>query len=247
MTGQEALFIAMGAAAAGFINGMAAFGTALFALGFFLTVMPPVQAVALSVTMATINGLQGSWLVRREIAAQKLRLARFVLPGLVGVPLGVSLLQQINVDVLKLTIAAFLILYGGYFSLRRQLPEIGHRTPFIDGLIGFLGGVLGGAAALSGALPTMWCSLRSWPRRELRAVLQPFNVVILSSTLALLILNGAFTRQTLIFLALALPVAVVFAKLGHAVFNRLPDQVFRRLLIGLCLVSGTALLLRELI
>ena len=42
MSSEEILFVVLGAAAGGFINGLAAFGTALFALGFFLTVMSPV-------------------------------------------------------------------------------------------------------------------------------------------------------------------------------------------------------------
>ena len=37
------LFILAGAAAGGFINGLAGFGTALFALGFFLSVLPPMH------------------------------------------------------------------------------------------------------------------------------------------------------------------------------------------------------------
>ncbi|WP_298837093.1 sulfite exporter TauE/SafE family protein [uncultured Roseobacter sp.] len=245
MTGTEALFILLGAAAAGFVNGLAAFGTALFAMGFFLTVMPPVQAVAMSVVLAAVNGLQGAWEVRREIMDAPARLARFVVPGLLGVPLGVSLLQILDAGVLKLTIAVFLILYGGYFTLRRQLPALAPRSGVPDALVGCAGGVMGGAAALSGALPTMWCSLRGWPKNELRAVLQPFNVIILSATMALLVASGAFTRQTLVFLALALPVALVFARLGLMVFRRLPDVVFTRLLIGLCLVSGTGMLIRE--
>ncbi|WP_375230538.1 sulfite exporter TauE/SafE family protein [Roseobacter sp. S98] len=247
MTGTEALFICLGAAAAGFVNGLAAFGTALFAMGFFLTVMPPVQAVALSVGLAAVNGLQGAWVVRREIAQNPARLARFAVPGLLGVPLGVSLLQVLDADVLKLTIALFLICYGGYFTLRRQLPAVTPGTGLPDMAVGFSGGILGGAAALSGALPTMWCSLRGWPKSELRAVLQPFNVIILSATLVLLVFSGAFTAQTLVFFALALPVALLFARLGLMVFRRLPDAVFTRLLIGLCLVSGTAMLIREVL
>jgi uncharacterized membrane protein YfcA len=246
MTPEIALYVAAGALAGGLINGLAGFGTALFALGFFLNVMPPVQAVAVVVVLSVFTGLQGLWVVRHAIGANKRRLARFLLPGIAGIPLGVLILSVLDARSLKLVIAGLLILYGGYFSLRAQLPRFERSTPVWDMIVGFSGGVLGGAASLSGALPMMWCALRPWPKSETRAVLQPFNVTVLTLTAAALALKGAYTRETLIYLALALPLSGVAAQIGIAIFRRLPDATFRRLLIAMTLVSGAVLLLREL-
>ncbi len=245
MTPEIALYVIAGAAAGGMINGLAGFGTALFALGFFLNVMPPVQAVAVAVVLSAMTGLQGVWIVRHAIGANKRRLARFLLPALVGIPLGLLVLSVIDARSLKLVIAAFLLLYGGYFSLRSRLPRFERPTRVWDMLVGFIGGVLGGAASLSGALPMMWCALRPWPRYETRAVLQPFNVVVLALTALMLAFRGAYTRETLIYLALALPVAIFSAQAGIAIFKRLPDVAFRRLLIVMTFVSGAVLMLRE--
>ena len=49
MTFETILFLTLGAAAGGFVNGLAGTGTALFALGFYTVVLPPVQAVAVVV------------------------------------------------------------------------------------------------------------------------------------------------------------------------------------------------------
>lgn len=247
MTPDVMFYVAAGAAAGGLINGLAGFGTALFALGFLLTVMPPVQAVAVVVMISVISGMQGLWVVRHAIGQNPRRLARFVGPSLVGIPLGVLTLSVLDAGTLKLVIAVFLLLYGGYFSLRGVLPKFERPTPYLDMVVGFLGGILGGAASLSGALPMMWCALRPWPKAETRAVLQPFNFVVLGLTAGLLALRGAYTRETLIYLALAVPVAVVAAQIGIAIFRRLPDAVFRRLLIVMTFVSGAVLLLRELL
>ena len=197
MTPEVALLVIAGAAAGGLINGLAGFGTALFALGFFLNVMPPVQAVAVVVVLSALTGLQGLWVVRHAIGRNKRRLARFLLPGIAGIPLGVLALSFLDARSLKLVIAGFLILYGGYFSLRTRLPRFERPTPVLDMLVGLSGGILGGAASLSGALPMMWCALRPWPKAETRAVLQPFNVTVLALTTAALALKGAYTRETL--------------------------------------------------
>ncbi|MEM8700101.1 MAG: sulfite exporter TauE/SafE family protein [Pseudomonadota bacterium] len=246
MTDTDILYLVIGAIAGGFINGLAGFGTALFALGFFLSVMPALEAVAITVLISVFSGLQGLWIVRHAIANNLRRLARFLLPAIVGIPLGVASLKQVDVSTLKLLIAAFLILYGGFFTLRRTLPQIDRPTPVIDCTVGFFAGILGGAASLSGALPTMWCSMRAWPRYETRAVLQPFNVVVLGLSAIVLAWNGAYHTQTLIYTSVALPTALIAAQVGIAVFRRLEDEVFRRLLIAVCFLSGTLLLLREL-
>jgi uncharacterized membrane protein YfcA len=247
MTTEQIGFVVVGAAAGGFINGLAGFGTALFALGFFLSVMPPPQAVAVTVVLSVISGIQGLWVVRAAIWERPRRLMRFLLPGLLGIPLGVVTLAVIDARTLKLIIAGFLLLYGGFFSLRRALPKFERPTPMIDSGIGFLWGILGGAASLSGALPTMWCSMRPWPKAETRAVLQPFNVIILAVTTALLAVRGAYDATTLLFIAVAVPSTMIAAQIGIAVFKRLPDDLFRRLLIGMCFLSGVILMARELI
>ncbi|WP_299736678.1 sulfite exporter TauE/SafE family protein [uncultured Roseobacter sp.] len=247
MTSQEMTFLIIGGLAGGFINGLAGFGTSLFALGFFLTVVPAVEAVAITVAISVVSGLQGLWIVRHSLTQNPRRLARFLFPAILGIPLGVASLKQIDVSVLKYLIAFFLILYGGFFTFRRNLPKIDRPTPFIDCTIGFCAGILGGAASLSGALPTMWCSMRAWPKYETRAVLQPFNVAVLALTALVLAWGGAYHQRTLLQLCVAIPSAILAAQVGIIVFRRLTDDVFRRLLIAICLISGTVLLLRELL
>lgn len=235
----------LGAASGGLINGLAGFGTALFALGFWLQIMPPLQAVSMVVVMSVASGMQGVWLVRKSITERPKRLARFLIPALPGIPLGVAALSFVPAEVLKITIAGFMLLYGGFFSFRSALPKLERKTPLIDGAVGFLGGLLGGAASLSGALPTMWCAMRPWPKTETRAVLQPFNVVVLGLALIVFALKGAYTWESLKLIALALPVTMIFAQIGIAIFNRLSDDQFRRLIIVLMFLSGLILMLRE--
>ncbi len=243
---ETILMVTLGAAAGGFINGLAGFGTALFALGFFLTVMTPPQAVAVVVVLSVASGLQGLWIVRHAIFDNPRRMTRFLAPGILGIPLGVTALYVIDANSLKLVIAAFLLIYGGFFSFRRALPKFERPTPLIDMTVGFTGGVLGGAASLSGALPTMWCSMRPWPKAETRAVLQPFNVAILGLTALMLWWQGTYGREVLINLAIALPATMISAQIGITVFRRLSDDLFRRLLISMCLLSGVILMIRAL-
>jgi len=246
MTTSFIIVLLAGAVAGGFMNGLAGFGTALLALGFWLQIMPATQAVSIVLVMSVASSVQGLWIVRNEIGANRARLARFLLPGLIGLPLGNSLLDLISASLLKLFIAIFMLLYGAFFILRRSLPRLERQTPLIDTAIGFLGGVLGGAASLSGALPTMWCAMRPWTKGETRAVLQPYNFAILVGAMLIFAFQGKYDRETLIVTLIVLPVTLISADIGIRVFRRLTDTQFRVLLIAFMFFSGLALLLREL-
>lgn len=244
MTTEFLILLLVGAVAGGFINGLAGFGTALFALGFWLQILPALDAVGLAMMMSVATGLPGLWVVKREILNHPHRMARFLLPAVFGVPLGVYILSYLNADILKMIVAVFMISYGGFFAFRTVLPTIPEPPKLLDNLVGFVGGVLGGLAGLSGALPTFWCSLRTWPKRETRAVLQPFNVAVLLLAIVLLTIRSAYTPQLLIWFAMALPMGLASSYAGLLIFKRLDTERFRRLLIVLMLVSGCVLLIR---
>ena len=239
------IFLFIGSFAGGFINGLAGFGTSLFALGWWLQVMTPIEAVATVLVMSIVSGVQGMLLVWRDINWPTL--ARFWIPALFGIPIGLQLLSHINAGLLTVLVALFLIAYGGFFSFKTHLPNLTRETPTLDSVIGLLGGVLGAVAGLSGALPTMLCSMRPWTKMQQRSLLQPYNFIILGLSAVLLIFKDAYTPNTLKIMGIALPIAIVASIIGIVVYRRLSDQQFRRLLIVLMLVSGLILLARELI
>lgn len=245
MTAEFLFFVTAGATISGFVNGLAGFGTSLFALGWWLQVMPPVQAVAVVLVMSVASGVQGVVLVRRSIRWP--RLAGLLVPALFGIPIGLQILHRIDAGLLKAVVAVFLLTFGGFFMLRRELPALTRPTPVIDGSIGFAGGILGAVAGLSGALPTMWYTMRAWPKAECRAVLQPYNTTVLGISMVLLALDGVYDGATLRTVAIALPATILAAQAGIWMFGRITDAQFRRTLIVLMFVSGIVLAAKEIL
>ena len=238
------IFLLAGAAAGGFINGLAGFGTSLFALGWWLQVMPPVQAVALSLVMSVLSGLQGLWVVRGSISWG--RLGPFLVPALFGIPIGLAILHRVDSGLLKMVVAGFLLVFAGYFIARRNLPSITRETPRVDRTTGFLGGILGAIAGLSGALPTMWTTLKPWSKEVRRAGLQPYNVAVLGLAAVLLAVQGIYDREALIRIAIAFPATMAASQVGIWAFGRLTDHQFRWLVVVLMFVSGAVLMVRKL-
>lgn len=190
------------------------------------------------------HGLQGAWVVRREIRAWRLSL--FLVPGLVGIPVGLHLLALVDATDLKLMIGGFMLAYGAFFLVRRGLPNLA-PMPAIDSLVGLAGGVLGAMAGLSGALPTMWLAMRDWTKEQTRAVLQPYNLNILGTSAIMLALQGVYDWDTLLIMAVALPITMLSAQVGIWTFKRLGNQQFRWLLIGMTFAAGATILLREVV
>lgn len=244
---ETVIYVLLGGLAGGFVNGLAGMGTSLFALGFFLVVLDPVSAVALTALLAVLAGVQGLWISRAVLSSDPRRWLRFTLPGILGVPLGLMLLDWVDPAVLRRIIAAVLVLYGGYFGLRRSLPRLEGQYRWVDRALGFVGGILGGFASLSGVLPTIWLSMRAWPRAETRAVLQSYNFSILLFTVAGLALRGAYEAQVWVAFAVVLPAGVLAAQAGIFAFRRINDAQFQRLLVLLCLCLGLGMLVRELL
>jgi uncharacterized membrane protein YfcA len=137
----------------------------------------PLLVVVCSV-IAQVQTLPVNW---RSIEAK--RVVPFLLPGVVGVPLGTVLLSHLDAKILKLAIGGLLLLFSAYMLLARSRAMSAWGGLFADGTIGFGGGVLGGLAGLSGPLPTMWATIRGWVKRESRGVFQAFNQTVLSIAL----------------------------------------------------------------
>ena len=114
------LYLAAGAALGGYVNGLAGFGTGLMSLGIWLQVMSVEEAVPVVAAMSVVSGMQSLWLTRQGVKTGLHRLPRFLVPALIGLPVGAWLLNWIDAAHLKLAVAFFMLFYTAFFLL---LPE----------------------------------------------------------------------------------------------------------------------------
>jgi uncharacterized protein len=199
----------------------------------------PVVAAALVVTCSVAGQTQSLFTVRREISWRPVW--PFLVGGGLGVPVGVASLQSIAPQALKVILGIVLIGYTGVMLGLRQLPTTAWGGKAADGAIGFGGGALGGLAGLSGPLPTIWCGLRGWTADAQRAVYQPFNLIILATTLCVYIVQGTMTAEIWKLALMCAPATILGAFLGIRTYGRVNDQQFKTLVLWLLLASGIVL------
>lgn len=239
------LTVFAGALLAGFVHGLVGFGTGLVALGLWLHVLEPVLAAPLVVICSVAASAQSVHVIRHTISWR--RLWPFILFGLLGVPLGVLALGHIDATVLRAAVGIFLVLYSTAMLLFRRLPVIDRGGRPADALIGFAGGVMGGAGGLSGPLPTVWCGLKGWSKKDQRATLQPFNMTILAWTLVSYASRDILTKEVGRLALAALPGTVLGVWFGVKTYGRIDDRQFERVILWLLLTSGTVLIATNLL
>lgn len=241
--GDIAIVVA-GALAAGFVNGLSGTGYALVALGFWLQAMSPVTAAPLTALSSVAGHIQS--LPRIWSGVQWPRLWPFLLAGAIGVPLGTMFLGDLRPQPLKIGVGILLIVYSAWMAFVRRPPIITGGGRSADAFVGLLGGVMGGMASLSGPAPTIWAQLRGYSKNEQRGINQPFNMTVLFLALASAGIAGFLDRTFFVWAAITVPSTLIGARIGLALYGRINDVQFRRILLALLAFSGATLILSSL-
>ena len=234
-----------GALIAGFTTGFAGFGTGLVASGFWFYALPA-HAVPPLVAFASVAAqIVGLWAVR---SALNWRAAMpMIAGGVVGVPVGVWLLSLAAPGVLRMTVGLFLIVYAAVSltGLVRRLTVSSKRRLY-DAGVGVGGGVLGGFAGLSGPLPLIWTQLKGGPSAAQRAVYQPFNLTVLVLASLTMAAGGQVTAGVAAVALAAVPVTLLGAWIGTRAYALADEALFRKVVLGLLLVSGIVLTVQNI-
>ncbi len=236
-------FILAGALAGGFVNGLTGFGNALTGLPLWLQVVEPLVAAQLASACSVVGHASTISTVWGAVSWR--RLAPMLVAGLVGIPLGTWVLPLISLGVFKLWLGVLLVAYcafmlfaAGWARLAAGRPGTERR---VEAVVGFAGGVLGGLAGLSGVLPTIWASLKGWPKDERRVIFQVFNFTLLTAMLVTSVVQGLVGGRVIIAFLVATPATLLGAWLGNRLYKRLDDLRFDRIVHSVLLISGLGL------
>jgi uncharacterized membrane protein YfcA len=234
------LIVAIGAGVAGFVQGLSGFAFGLVAMSFWAWSVEPLLAGVLAVFGALTGQLIAAATVRR--AFDTTLLLPFVLGGLAGVPLGVWLVPRLDLVVFKACLGALLVLWAPAMLASGSLPKIGRGGRIGDAVSGLVGGVMAGIGGFAGAIPTLWCTVRGFPRDAQRAVIQNFNLSMLLVAFGIHLASGNVKLQMLPLLAIVALCVLVPVLLGARLYIGISEAAFRKIVLGLLTASGIALL-----
>lgn len=149
---------------------------------------------------------------------------------------------QLNMLWFKALLGGLLVLWCPVMLLAPRWPALVVGGRWGDGLAGLAGGVLGGVGGFTGVVPTLWCTLRGYPKEVQRAVIQNFNLSMLLVTMGVYVGTGVVTREMLPLCAVVAPAMLLPTWLGTRLYIGISEARFRQLVLGLLTLSGCAML-----
>ncbi len=232
-------WIVIGAATAGFVQGLSGFGFSLVALSFWAWVLDPQLAAVLAVFGGFTGQLLAALTVRRGFDLGLV--GPYIAGGLAGLPLGLLLLPHLDVVQFRGGVGLLLALWCPLMLVSGRLPRLRFGGRWADAVAGACGGFMGPLGGFTGAIPTLWCTLRGLERDTQRSVVQNFNLALLTTTLAAYLATGLVTRPMLPLMAIVAPVLMLPALAGMKLYLGISPLAFRRIVLSLLTASGLAM------
>ena len=94
---------------------------------------------------------------------------------------------------------------------------------------------------MPGALPTIWCDMHGVPKNQQRGMVQPFIAAMQVFALALMLIRHDLSAGVLANLLLSIPALIAGSVLGLLAFRNVSEQIFRRIILAVLLLSGLLL------
>jgi uncharacterized protein len=219
---------------AAFAQSVSGFGSALVAVPLLSILAGPRTAVvtitALSIAMTALATARERRHVEWRVAAT------LAVTGLVGMPVGLLLLTTLDARVLTLVIAVLVLA----FALLLARGWSAHPGPWARRAAGVTSGAMLTSTGMNGPpLVIVLQAMRLRPDR-FRATLQAVFCSQDIAAVAGFVVVGQVSRTALVAVAAGLPGLPVGWLLGDRVFAGIHPQLFRRVVLGMLVLSAVA-------
>jgi uncharacterized membrane protein YfcA len=224
------------------IRAVTGFGAGLVAIPLMLFVLP----VKLVIPVVTTLGLLAycGQTLRDFRYVEWRRIAKLALPALAGSAVGLWLFAELQGELLRKVLAAFIVAYAAWCLAPRAL-SLGRVRAGLAPLAGTTAGLVSALfGGMEGPFVVIYLNTLHLDKRRFRA-----SVSALLFAFALLRAGGygglgLYDLRALALIALLLPAMVIANMLGDILHDRVDEALFRRVVALLLLVSGAALLLK---
>lgn len=218
------------------------FGDALLAMplfALFLSIQVTTPLVALMGVAISVIIAVKEW---RHIKISAI--LPLAIPSIVGIPLGLYLLQGIHDQISKIILAIILIGFSTYKLVHPNMFRL--TSDRLAPLFGFIGGIVGGAYNTNGPIIVIYGTLRNWEPKIFRANLQayflPAGILICTGHA----ISGMWTSQVITSFLTGLPMVVLGIFLGGHLNKKIPKDHFDKFIYLFLIAIGILLLIKNI-
>lgn len=229
------VFAAIATLAAGVSRGMLGFGAALIVVPALVVLYGPIEAV---VVMSFIEVPATLFLLPTTLRESNWSWVTPIgLGSLVTIPLGAWLLVQLDPDLTRRIIAAIVVILGLALASGWRYTGAGGLT--LRTAVGALSGFIGGLANVGGPIVVVFLLATNSAAGAVRAGIMAFFSFSTAFRLVVYGSLGVYSVHLFTLSVLLAPVYLIGIWLGANAFSRLPETYFRRLAIGVVIITGT--------
>lgn len=219
---------------AGFVQGLTGFGSALVAIPLLSLIMDIKAAVPLCMLSGLI--ITGYLAVQLRQHLDKQKILPLIIGSIPGIFVGVTLLKEVDSNVIRSCIGFLLISYSLYNLLAHPRPL---NPPKTWGYVaGFLTGAIGAAFSAGGPPTIVYTTLTSWKKDEIKATLTGFFVLNGILTATVHAFTGVSTLETAQFFAVTAPFVLLGTVYGARVSGRVNRKTYLQIIYGFLIVMG---------
>lgn len=226
------IWIAMGMSfLSGIIRGFSGFGAAMTLAPVFAILFTAPQAVATMAGLGVLASLQMQLIVLKDVKFREI--LPIILTALPGIPLGATLLLWLDPELMRRGISAMVLLMVLVLMTGWRYPG----KPGITGtvLTGGISGLINGSTGVGGPPVVLFLLAGPNPAAVNRANMITFYTFLNGFTFISMVYLGIVVPETLWRIALLFPVQVSSLFLGHWLFQRATDAIYRRIAYGVLL------------
>ena len=221
------------------VRGICGFGSGLIAIPALSLIIPLPVAVPLVVMLDYLASAGQGVNQRQSIQWDEIR--RLIIPGLIGVSVGLLAIHRVDIELLTHLLGGFVFSYALY-SL--WAPDIPKASGWWALPAAFCGGAIGTLFGTGGPFYVTYLKARALDKSAFRATFASIFLLDGAARIAGYAGSAIIDVQLLLLLSLCLPLMIIGMYLGGKIHTGLTPQTFTRIIGCLLLVSGASLMLR---
>lgn len=230
------------------IQSATGFGFGLIAVSAFLILLNSAAAVQLVIIITLVMSCVHWFKLKQNVPSNLLKWLS--LGSLVGFPIGLLIFLELNLEILKMSIALLIIfisLQNAWHLFRsnqtRHSPskaEFNHKA--LMG-VGVASGAMASSLAMPGPAVMLYLARTSLTKDEVRGTILTFFIFSYGGALILQAGLVGISLQTWTTAALLTPAALAGVATGHVISHKINQQVFKALVLAILLLTGIFMLL----
>lgn len=218
------------------VQALSGFGFALLAVPLLSLLIVPQHAVVTATGISLATTGVASW--RGRHSADQPLATRLIVWSLVGAPVGLLIIAHAPDGVLRIVLGVVVLAATAALARGWAVRE----TPIVDGLVGFVSGVLSTSLSTNGPPLVFLMQSRSMSPDTFRATINQVFVAANVVALALFTVTGLIETPVVLGVVAALPAAFVGVVVGTRVRPRVSTERFRHVVLLLLVLSGLSAL-----